>query len=90
LTGMTTCAIVQELNGETAMQQELDIFTPYHRLLDMVTDREDVKPCHEENPALWKAFCKLTNRVHDGPGVWTQRDISDWANMKIKAMQGDE
>lgn len=69
------------------MQPELDIFTPYHKLLDMVTDPTDTNLCIDANPDLWFAFCNLTNRLSTEVCVWTQRDIFDWAKMKIRAMQ---
>jgi hypothetical protein len=72
------------------MQLEFSFFTPYHRLLDLVTDVNDVHPCTVENPALWYAFCRLTNRMSDTPAVWSQRDIVTWANDKIRKAQGEK
>lgn len=81
---------MSRLNGETAVQLEFDFFTPYHRLLDLVTDAKDTGNCGDRNPALWYAFCRLNHRPYDTHpmSVWTQRDIADWANMKIRQQQG--
>lgn len=75
------------------MQLELDIFTPYHRLLDLVTDANDLGDCAVENPALWYAFCRLNNRPYTETTIWTQHDIAVWANHKIRttrALEGQD
>jgi len=72
------------------MQLEFDFFTPYHRILDLVVDRGSEDYCDEENPRLWYAFCAATGREPRGRTVWTVKDVADWANYKIRQLQGDK
>lgn len=73
------------------MQLEFDFFTPYHKMLDIVPDRNSDEPCCEHFD-LWHAFCSLSDRYPYGSSMslWTVRDVADWANYKARQMQGDK